>query len=104
VFLDFWPALPHVHRGRCRSSPEARTGDIGSFLDSKTITVTYTVTANDAHGGAFFPQGADLAWKQGTPEPEAAERTCWPIPGVIAPAAGDPYLTFPPARRRATRW
>ncbi|GAB3760831.1 hypothetical protein GCM10028796_10060 [Ramlibacter monticola] len=97
VFLDFWPALPGTYTEAVQVFAEARTGDIGSFLDSKTITVTYTVTANDAVEVAFFPQGADLTWKQGTPEPEAAERTVLAKPGVIARQREIQYLTFPPA-------
>ena len=97
VFLDFWPALPGTYTGAVQVFAEVRTGDAGSFLDSKTLTVTYTVTADDAVDVAFYPPRAALTWKQGAPQPEAAERTVLAKPGVIARQREIQYLTFPPA-------
>jgi hypothetical protein len=79
VFLDLLPAVPGTYVETAQVGVDI-AGILGAPQQRKTITVTYTVTPNDAIDIAFFPASGSLTWKTGTFPQMSLDRRSWCSP------------------------
>jgi hypothetical protein len=84
VFLDLLPAVPGTYVETAQVGVDI-AGILGAPQQRKTITVTYTVTPNDAIDIAFFPASGSLTWKTGTFPQMSLDRMIVVQPGLYWP-------------------